>query len=129
MEGRTDTGVKGFFSDYAKGRPVKATPLQVEQPKVEARTPPAERPKRSSSAKTEKIKARVGRPPGVANGSRAQKEKATMHINAALLDFYRDWSWEARCNLGELIERAMIAYKARRNRSADKKRQHGQEHE
>jgi hypothetical protein len=31
--------------------------------------------------------------------------KATIHVNAALLDFYRDLSWQARRNLGELIER------------------------
>ena len=121
MEGRADTGVKGFFDDYGKaGGGLEALPVQVENAKE---SPPKRVPRTPTrpAVKTERVRARVGRPPGVANGSRSQKEKATMHINAALLDFYRDWSWEARCNLGELIERAMVAYRARRNRAADRK--------
>jgi hypothetical protein len=120
MEGRADTGVKGFFSDYSKA-PAKATPLKVEQPKPEVPAPPAVPVKRAASSKAEKVKARVGRPPGVVSGSRSHKVKATMHVNAALLDFYRDWSWEARCNLGELIERAMVAYKSSRGGAGNKK--------
>jgi hypothetical protein len=120
MEGRADTGVKGFFSDYSKA-PAKPAPLKVEQPKPEAPAPPAAPVKRTASSKGEKVKARTGRPPGIANGSRSHKVKATMHLNAVLLDFYRDWSWEARCNLGELIERAMVAYKSSRAGADNKK--------
>jgi hypothetical protein len=121
MDERNDTGVKGFFAEYGKGGgPRQAAPIEVEKPKV----PPEKEVRRKVKQlgkRTEKARARTGRPPGIANGSRSQKEKATMHINAALMDFYRDWSWEARCNLGELIERAMVAYKSRRNRAGDKK--------
>jgi hypothetical protein len=123
MEGRTDTGVKGFFNDFGKAVPVKAKPLQVEptKPSVATPTPPAVPPKRPASKKTEIVRARVGRPPGAASGTRPQKGRATMYINQALLDYYRDWSWDARCSLGELIERAMVAYKATGNRASIKK--------
>jgi hypothetical protein len=116
MEERANTGVKGFFSDYGKGRPTKGKRVEVEQP-VAANAQAIDMPARTERKKKSRgVRARTGRPPGVPNGSRSQKLKATMHINGALLDYYRDWSWEARCNLGELIERAMVAYKATRNR-------------
>jgi hypothetical protein len=121
MEGRADTGVKGFFEEYGKaGSALRTAPLQVEKPNVSPANEVGNTSKEPKS-KSEKVRARVGRPPGITNGSRSQKEKATMHVNAALLDYYRDWSWEARCNLGELIERAMVAYKDKRNRTSGKK--------
>ena len=32
------------------------------------------------------------------------------------MDEYRDWSWEERCQLGELVERALSQYRSRRTR-------------
>ena len=103
------TGVKGFFREYGRNSgPRKAKPVTVEQREESAVDATSDAPK---GKKAQKVRARVGRPPGIVNGSRQQKEKATMHVDEELLNFYRDWSWEARCNLGELIERAMLAYR------------------
>ena len=59
--------------------------------------------------------ARVGRPPRSAVGCSRPKEKVTLRISSELIAEYRDWSWEARCQLGELVEQALVAY--RRNGS------------
>lgn len=57
--------------------------------------------------------ARLGRPLGKTGDVRSAKEKATLHISSSLLAEYRDRSWEARCSLSGLIERAMIEYRQR----------------
>lgn len=59
-------------------------------------------------------RARLGRPPGCRRPNGKPKEKVTLRIDAELIDQYRDWSWEARCQLGELVERALDAYRSRR---------------
>ena len=58
--------------------------------------------------------ARQGRPPG--RKRTEPKAKTSLWIAAELMDSYRDWSWEARCNVGELVERALRAYYRRRRR-------------
>jgi hypothetical protein len=112
MASREIPGIKGFFDDLGnKPSPPNTKPVSIEslaKPTVEK----IERPHKEPVG--DKIKARVGRPPGLRNGDRSEKAKATMHISESLLNFYRDWSWEARCNLGELIERAMASYKQAR---------------
>lgn len=57
--------------------------------------------------------ARRGRPPGKPNPSELPKVKVTLWISAELAAFYRDWSWETRCHLSPLVERAMQDYRAR----------------
>ena len=45
-----------------------------------------------------------------------RKEKLTVRIDADLAAAYRDWSWDARCNLGELVSQAMRSHlKTRRD--------------
>ena len=60
--------------------------------------------------------ARLGRPPGPRTGEGAPKEKATLRLDKQLMDEYRDWSWEERCQLGELVERALVEYRKHRSR-------------
>ena len=55
--------------------------------------------------------ARLGRPPGRTSPSLSQKEKVTLRISARLIAEYRDWSWQRRCQLGELVEAALQAYR------------------
>ncbi len=55
--------------------------------------------------------ARLGRPPGKSCDGRSTKEKATLRISSSLIAEYRDRSWEARCSLSGLVERAMIEYR------------------
>lgn len=52
---------------------------------------------------------RRGRPPG--KGRVVQpKEKVTVWIERNLLDSYRDWTWQARCQLSHIVERALADY-------------------
>ena len=57
--------------------------------------------------------ARLGRPPGKPGNARSLKDKATLRISSSLIAEYRDLSWEARCSLSGLVERAMIEYRQR----------------
>ena len=62
-------------------------------------------------------RARVGRPPGSSLRHTGPKEKVTLRINSDLIAEYRDWSWESRCQLGELVERALTTCReSRRHR-------------
>ena len=57
--------------------------------------------------------ARLGRPPGKSGDGHSPKEKATLRISSNLIAEYRDRSWEARCSLSGLVERAMVEYRQR----------------
>ena len=39
----------------------------------------------------------------------------TVRIDARLAAVYRDWSWDQRCQLGELFERALRAYRSKKS--------------
>ena len=76
----------------------------VEQTEAIAESPVSRLPKQRS--------ARRGRPPGRTTGSAEAKTKVTLRVDARLMDDYRDWSWTARCQLGELVERALEHYRS-----------------
>jgi uncharacterized protein (DUF4415 family) len=82
---------------------------------VERPAPPAEggKPRQNAPARTQ---ARRGRPPGRRAGEAADKEKVTLRLGKELMDEYREWSWEERCQLGELVERALNQYRKQRSR-------------
>lgn len=63
----------------------------------------------------ERIRAKRGRPFGKprSSGPREARTKVTFWIAQALIDEYRDWSWEARCSLSELVHQAMHDYRRR----------------
>ena len=63
-----------------------------------------------------RIGARRGRPLGnlSASGSEEPKAKVTVWIAQALIDQYRDWSWEVRQPLSMLVQQAMEDYRNRR---------------
>ena len=52
---------------------------------------------------------RLGRPPGRSRTSQP-KEKLTVWVERSLIDSYREWTWQARCQLSHLVERALVAY-------------------
>ena len=58
--------------------------------------------------------ARRGRPLGPQRREGGLKEKVTFRISCELATAYRDWSWEARCQLSELVEQALVAYRKSR---------------
>lgn len=57
---------------------------------------------------------RQGRPPRKQSAD-AAKEKITVRITSSLIAEYREWTWEARCQLSQLVERAMTHYRERRS--------------
>lgn len=60
-------------------------------------------------------KSRLGRPPACHNRLDAPREKVTLRIRSDLIAEYRDWSWEARCQLSELVERSLLCYRRLRS--------------
>ena len=103
------TGIHGVLGTYMTSRteePPSPAAEQVKQPPVKAKKTrtPTVRPNKP---------ARLGRPPGKSNENSRPKEKATLRIDAELMTDYRDWSWEKRCQLGELVERALADYRRR----------------
>lgn len=91
--------------------------IQESSPLPAPQTVATPQPRRTSPAVVSPSRgARRGRPPGQKAGEGADKEKITLRISKALADDYRDWSWEERCQLGELVERAMTHYRKNRDR-------------
>ena len=73
------------------------------------KTAPAATPEMPSPP--DSCRARLGRPPGNAGQRAEPKEKVTLRIPSDLIAEYRDWSWEARCQLSELVEKALVSYR------------------
>lgn len=60
-----------------------------------------------------KLVARRGRPPGNKSGASVGKEKVTLRIDSTLIADYRERSWDQRCQLGELVQKALEFYRRR----------------
>jgi uncharacterized protein (DUF4415 family) len=82
------------------------------------KSPDAKSSNTDTPAKTPKISARRGRPLGKIKERKEPKEKMTVWLDADLIAQYRDWTWDARCQLSTLVEEALIAY---RNRQGNQK--------
>jgi uncharacterized protein (DUF4415 family) len=94
---------------------VAAQAIAVEPENTEQAAPPEPKAKLRHSAHPKNY-ARRGRPPGKKAGDGEGKEKVTLRLGKELMDEYRDWSWDEHCQLGELVERALIQYRSRRPR-------------
>jgi hypothetical protein len=113
------TGADEALEPVTLPEPAETAP---EAPDVPPTPEPVAQPKPAKAAKApqqavEVSPARRGRPPGRKSGERVPKKKATLWVSASLLEEYVDWSWDERCNIGELIERALLDYKKRRRGS------------
>lgn len=82
---------------------------------IEQAAPPAAKAKPRPPAQP-KTHARRGRPPGRKAGEGGEKEKVTLRLSKELVEEYRDWSWDERCQFGELVERALSQYRKQRIR-------------
>jgi uncharacterized protein (DUF4415 family) len=71
-----------------------------------------DQPDSSVSLHVARIAARRGRPPGKA-ATAGPKEKLTVRIAAEVVATYRDWSWQARSQLSQLLEQALKDYQER----------------
>jgi len=94
-----------------KAQPAQATAPDP-APQASEATTPAAPPARAQAAKTsvpaKSRAARRGRPPGRGTGEGGTKEKVTIRISKELMDKFRDRSWDERCQVGELVEKAML---------------------
>ena len=55
--------------------------------------------------------ARRGRPAGQIVVTAETRQKVTLRLPTGLIAAYRDWSWEARSQLSQLVERALADYR------------------
>jgi len=83
--------------------------ISADTPTPKSSEPARDRPGKSPHA-------RAGRPLGKVSTKAQPREKLTVRIDAELVETYRDWSWDARCNLGELVGRAMRIHLKNRRR-------------
>jgi uncharacterized protein (DUF4415 family) len=114
MAGKTISGISGVLEQLVSQAPPPTESPQFRQPVIQM-----QEAKPSSVAHPtppRPCRARLGRPPGKTARHRGPKEKVTLRIPSSLIAEYRDWSWEARCQLSELVERALAAYGESRRR-------------
>jgi hypothetical protein len=107
-------GIDGILGDLISApcqqgaRAVETAHLIEEAtPSTLAGSPPAENDGGSIQG------ARRGRPFGTRTSADTSREKVTLRIPSSLIAEYRDRSWEARCSLSSLVERAMIEHRRR----------------
>ena len=105
------SGVLGELISEPQVEPSASPALRTIRPGVPRIAAAKEKPPEST-----KSRARLGRPPGRQAEATTPKEKITVRIDARLVALYRDWSWERRCQLGELVERALRDYRKRQTR-------------
>lgn len=84
--------------------------LLTEPGKCAKEREPFRKRRKSASSGSPPKKARLGRPPQTL-ASDTDRQKVTVRIQPDLIDAYRDQSWEARCSLSHLVERAMSEYR------------------
>lgn len=99
----------------ASSAPAETIAEPVEEASAEQPATPAAKAKPRPQAQP-KTYARRGRPPGKKAGDSGEKEKVTLRLSKELVEEYRDWSWDERCQFGELVERAMSQYRKQRAR-------------
>jgi hypothetical protein len=121
---RDRTGIEGFFDDLTgkQGKVdlvVETKPESKTVEKLETKTTTDRRktePKADVERKIEeppKSMTPTGRPAGKKDGEGPLKRRATLWLPTELVDAYRDRTWEERCHLGELVERALREYQER----------------
>jgi hypothetical protein len=106
---KTIGGISGVLGELISVPPTLAAPTKREQ------SPPDDRKTGIAGIPTlspvpSPPRARLGRPPGSSLQPAGPKEKVTLRVPCELIAEYRDWSWEVRCQLGELVERALLTY-------------------
>lgn len=117
MTGKPIHGIEGVLANLISTASEK--PLQAARITQTARKPfnskPAAEP--SGNNHSDDVQgARRGRPPGRHDRFQSAKDKVTLRISSNLATEYRDWSWEARCSLSGLVERALVDYCRNRRR-------------
>ena len=94
-------GIRGVLGNYVTPQENAANSSSVT--KYVERNP-------DQQQRQKKPQTRLGRPLGKTEHGRIQREKVTLRIDCEMISDYRDWSWDQRCQLGELVERALADY-------------------
>jgi uncharacterized protein (DUF4415 family) len=117
MAGKQVDGVAGVLAGLVGRTEERSEPSPAPSSRELKSQEARHKPRREKSHSAPAVRhARRGRPPGKASGKSPPKEKVTLRVRAALLAEYRDWSWEKRCQLGELVEQALAEYRRKRRR-------------
>ena len=100
----TVQGVNGVLQALLT-EPTAEKPSRLKQPVKRKKAP----------CKLSATKARTGRPPqSMSHGT--ERQKVTFRIRPDLIEGYRDWSWDARMSVSQLVEAALDDYFTRRGR-------------
>ena len=109
MASKTISSISGVLGELISPVPPPTESSQSSQLAIERQE--AKSPGTAQPTPPRPRRARLGRPPGKTTRHGGPKEKVTLRIPSSLIAEYRDWSWEARCQLSELVERALVAYR------------------
>ena len=108
-------GIDGVLNNLISSPVQKGSRLSEESPDIKTRHRAPSSAEHQQAARPEQTGgARRGRPTGRTAKTNCPREKATFRISADLLTDYRDWSWESRCSLSALVEKAMAEYRRHR---------------
>ncbi len=114
MAGTMIGGVRGVLGNLVSSAPAhEMSPRQEHSCTVNR---PSTSVDRQESGLAPSQRARLGRPPRGQAPNAGLKEKVTLRIPSDLIAEYRDWSWEARCQLSELATQALDSYRQTRHR-------------
>ena len=117
MAKKSVSGVSGVLGELISPEPADAETAPRKQPLAATNHEPKPASMPNVPTASHPQRARLGRPPGNSFPAAGPKEKVTLRIPSDLIAEYRDWSWDARCQLSELVERALAAYHASHRRS------------
>lgn len=110
------SGISGVLGELISPASTPAeSPPKKQPPALQQKTGPTGAAHAPAAPHTQR--ARLGRPPGTSTRQTGPKEKVTLRIPCDLIAEYRDWSWEAKCQISELVERALASYRKSRRRS------------
>jgi hypothetical protein len=106
---KTIGGISGVLGNLISLAPTPAALLGLEQHQQNGRKagPPGE--PSQPTAPSHRC-ARLGQPPLSERQTTRPKQKVTLRVPSDLIEEYRDWSWEARCQLSELVSQALTIY-------------------
>lgn len=111
MNGRSFRGIDGVLGNLISSPTQSMDSANETVQQAKTRVPSAPVARRATANGCSAVQgARRGRPLGRQGDTRCRKEKVTLRISSELAAEYRDWSWEARCSLSALVEKALAEY-------------------
>ncbi len=115
MTSKALTGIPGLL-DGLLSLPAASRPARRIAPKSRESKGPLRNAQLTQGRPASSIcAARRGRPLGQSLAPASAREKVTLRLSTDLIVAYRDWSWEAHCQLSHLVERALAEYRQSRS--------------